>query len=321
MQVHKSFWRFMGKLADRHLYYLTWPHQELLSISRANVFSIKFYACLLLFAFASCQTREAPVNQKPFREELGKSLSDSLLGLEADMIAQYASQSVMLAEPEKGEWRYEHHEASQSILAFASSHPRLIKKPTIYLLPIGQRSQQQDSIYHMASSFLTNFFEFEAQQLPQLSLKELSDTIFASGKLNSSVLVNDILLKHQKDSFSIIVAITALPITPSSMASSVFGQASLANKTCVVSLAELGKFRNGKPNFKFELQRSLKVMVHEISHSIGLKHCQTYSCIMNGINHLHELDKTPLKFCPLCLAKLKWRLALGRNSSAHEEFH
>ena len=50
--------------------------------------------------------------------------------------------------------------------------------------------------------------------------------------------------------------------------------------------------------------RCIKVLVHEIGHLFGLKHCVYFECIMNGSNHLQESDSKPVYLCPICLHKL-----------------
>jgi archaemetzincin len=37
----------------------------------------------------------------------------------------------------------------------------------------------------------------------------------------------------------------------------------------------------------------------------GIHHCIHFSCLMNGSNHLKELDSQPLHLCPVCLRKLQ----------------
>jgi len=51
--------------------------------------------------------------------------------------------------------------------------------------------------------------------------------------------------------------------------------------------------------------RSCKVMVHEIAHMFGLRHCIFFDCIMNGSNNLEENDRKPLFLCPVCVRKLQ----------------
>jgi len=53
------------------------------------------------------------------------------------------------------------------------------------------------------------------------------------------------------------------------------------------------------------LQRSCKVLVHELAHLFGMLHCVWYTCCMNGSTTLEEDYKQPLHFCPVCLRKLQ----------------
>jgi archaemetzincin len=45
------------------------------------------------------------------------------------------------------------------------------------------------------------------------------------------------------------------------------------------------------------LRRCVKVLVHELTHLFGLKHCIYLTCLMNGANHEEELDHQPLWLC------------------------
>jgi len=57
-------------------------------------------------------------------------------------------------------------------------------------------------------------------------------------------------------------------------------------------------------------RRVLGLAVHEFGHNCWLPHCTRHRCVMNGANNLQDMDRTPLLFCPDCLAKLWWYLAL-----------
>merc|ERR1712188_164199 len=52
------------------------------------------------------------------------------------------------------------------------------------------------------------------------------------------------------------------------------------------------------------LRRSCRVLAHEGTHVVGLKHCIHFACLMNGSNNLEESDRAPLHLCPVCLRKL-----------------
>ena len=53
------------------------------------------------------------------------------------------------------------------------------------------------------------------------------------------------------------------------------------------------------------LQRSCKLLVHEIAHILGVDHCIWYSCCMNGSGHLGEDFEQSMHLCPVDLRKLQ----------------
>ncbi|RUS81609.1 hypothetical protein EGW08_010622 [Elysia chlorotica] len=56
---------------------------------------------------------------------------------------------------------------------------------------------------------------------------------------------------------------------------------------------------------KLILQRSCKLVVHELCHLLGLPHCIYYSCCMNGSGHLQEDFDQPMMLFPVDLHKLQ----------------
>jgi archaemetzincin len=52
------------------------------------------------------------------------------------------------------------------------------------------------------------------------------------------------------------------------------------------------------------LQRSRRLLVHELAHLKGVDHCIYYSCCMNGASHLNEDFRQPMHICPVDLRKL-----------------
>lgn len=56
---------------------------------------------------------------------------------------------------------------------------------------------------------------------------------------------------------------------------------------------------------KTMLQRSIKLLVHEIAHLLGVDHCIWYSCCMNGSGHLSEDFRQSMHLCPVDLRKLQ----------------
>lgn len=58
-------------------------------------------------------------------------------------------------------------------------------------------------------------------------------------------------------------------------------------------------------NRSLVLQRSCKLLVHEVAHLLGVDHCIWYDCCMNGSGHLSEDFRQPMFLCPVDLNKLE----------------
>lgn len=107
------------------------------------------------------------------------------------------------------------------------------------------------------------------------------------------------------------LALTMEDLTKNETWNFVYGLASLAEGTAVVSLARFSPEFNDEPISAPEerdaviLQRAAKVVAHELGHIFGLRHCISFRCLMNGVNHVGELNlQLPLE-CPCCTKKLQ----------------
>ena len=58
-------------------------------------------------------------------------------------------------------------------------------------------------------------------------------------------------------------------------------------------------------NKRLLLQRSCKLLVHELAHLLGVDHCIWYDCCMNGSGHLSEDFRQSMFLCPVDLNKLQ----------------
>ncbi|KAK3252804.1 hypothetical protein CYMTET_37920, partial [Cymbomonas tetramitiformis] len=52
--------------------------------------------------------------------------------------------------------------------------------------------------------------------------------------------------------------------------------------------------------------RELKRLTQELGHLLHLNNCIFFECAMNGACHVSELDRNPLKLCPVCLHKMHY---------------
>lgn len=81
----------------------------------------------------------------------------------------------------------------------------------------------------------------------------------------------------------------------------VFGEAALDSKAALISLWRLKPELNGSPPDKRVLaERSLKEAVHELGHTLGLRHCPRSSCVMHFSNSVFDTDLKKSLFCDDC---------------------
>lgn len=86
----------------------------------------------------------------------------------------------------------------------------------------------------------------------------------------------------------------------------VFGQAQLAGRAAVVSLARLRQeFYGLAPNEHVLLQRAAKEALHETGHTFGLVHCADRSCAMSLATNVRQIDGKQAGWCAVCAGQLR----------------
>ena len=87
----------------------------------------------------------------------------------------------------------------------------------------------------------------------------------------------------------------------------IFGQAEMHGKACVISLARFADPARSLKEDEVPLfsKRLVSLLLHELGHTFGLKHCANEQCVMQFANSMAELDSQPIHYCTDCLARLR----------------
>ncbi len=89
----------------------------------------------------------------------------------------------------------------------------------------------------------------------------------------------------------------------------VFGEAQLGGPCAVVSSHRLRQeFYGLKRDDGLLRERLLKECVHELGHTLELRHCQEYSCVMASAHAVEWIDLREDSFCESCRSQVEGKL-------------
>ena len=226
-----------------------------------------------------------------------------------------------IPQPSPSDWLGRHHEPGQTFGEFVRSKPNRpdARRPTIYLLPLGEFGSDQGPTLDELEACAEAFFAMPVQSLPMVPLQDLKvQTRINKSTGRRQLLSTDILQglgkRLPRDAYCLL-GVTMGDLYPEESWNFVFGQASLRDRVGVYSFARYDPKFYGKPEQEMDreliLRRACQVLLHETSHMFGMQHCIYYRCVLNGSNHLEESDSQPLHLCPACLRKLQWSTGLN----------
>ncbi len=82
----------------------------------------------------------------------------------------------------------------------------------------------------------------------------------------------------------------------------VYGEAQLKGAAAIVSLRRLADSLplSPGPESGVTTQRSIKESLHELGHTLGLKHCREAACLMHYCRSISDVDHKSDRFCRYC---------------------
>jgi len=208
---------------------------------------------------------------------------------------------------EKGQSKEQYRDAVDS---------RPIKLPgAIYLYPYFDSTPFEEHLMQVAAGFLTDYFSVSVRVStrppePKLTPYNKFKHDIGCGKRVAS---KDILfaMRPTRDGLPsdhipsdghahILVTDYDLWYEPDDQDDWLFGLAG-GDGRAVVSTARLMRTHSTEC---IDFARFLKILSHEVGHTLHFAHCIDANCNMNGTNSLNEVDLHPIELCPYCLRKL-----------------
>jgi len=173
-------------------------------------------------------------------------------------------------------------------------------KPKLYLLALGSELSSEDVTYVRRA--LQSFYDFDVLILPSMELPR--DAWYAPrSRYRAEILLEHLARRMPADGFRI------LGLTRSDISTTkgnvrdwgILGLATIDGSACVISSFRTMKGVQGAQQARVRLG---KVAVHEIGHTLGLRHCPHLGCLMEDAQGTVATTDRERELCPECRAEL-----------------
>ncbi len=212
-----------------------------------------------------------------------------------------------MGAPQPGEWLARFPEPGQTPEAYRGRWRGKKKSgpARIVLVPLGDFAGEHEKLLEVMREYAQIFFDTPTVIGPVRPFP--ADSWSAERRQHNAGLLLQDLADGVADDCLARVGFTHEDLYANRL-NFVFGVGSPSSRTGVYSIHRLGQ-----PAERL-LERTLRLMNHEIGHILGIDHCIFYSCSMNGSNSLAESDRRPIHYCPPDEDKLAW--VLGSPTAA-----
>ena len=174
-------------------------------------------------------------------------------------------------------------------------------KQVLLIQPLGKELPDED----MASvkQALVEFYDVQIRVLPRVNLPE--QAYYQPRRRYRAEKILPFLLDRLPSDGDRILGLTGVDISTGKGSIKDWGIVGLANlggKGCIIST-----FRCHKRSMERVPAPSLlaKVAVHEVGHTLGLRHCTTMGCLMEDADGLISTRDREFDICGLCRGKLR----------------
>lgn len=173
------------------------------------------------------------------------------------------------------------------------------------MVPVGE---MPESILNLVKDELENL-NIKCRVMPKVSIPKEAHNQWR--KQYNAEVVMDMLSKISEVKF-IDKSIPTLLLTDADLyyagLNFIFGLEDPAKSCAIVSLARLRpEFYDEKPARGLLEERTVKEVIHELGHYLGLDHCYNSKCVMSFSPSVFDVDKKLKEFCEDCKINLMAR--------------
>ena len=222
--------------------------------------------------------------------------------------------------PASNDWLATHDEPGQTFGQYFHSFPN---KPTetqknLYIQPLGEFQPKQHELIRETAELMTRYYNLPTKILESVDLLTVPGWARRNSmdgpQLLTTYILHDILKPARPEDAVAVLGLTTVDLWPGDRWNFVFGQAIPTERVGVWSISRYGNPNESEGERQKYRERTFKVALHETGHMLGMSHCIYFECLMNGSNHLAEMDSRPFWLCPKCVRKVWWNCKVDPTS-------